>query len=564
MKRYLNLKVMLRKKPFILVLYLMPLILITSCQRDEFNFDNLSGDVLWNPTFSAPAAYGSLSLEDMLNEFDSTGFIDSDTSGLIYITYSSELFSYNVDDWLQIPDQEFEQVFFRSPVDIPPELIGQLADTVTYEQARDYNFVPQRNEKIDSITFDKGNININVVSTIKHTGIVTISSDMIMIGGQPLNEVIKVSDTTGTFEETVVIPLDGSKISLDNESNEDTTYLCIDFRFDLIHSGAGISSTEELVITMTFTDLDFKGLYGYMGDFDSLFVEADTLDFGLFEGEFTGDIYFADPRINILIENSYGIPVEFELENMRSVSKETGAVTDISIDPSVNPFLIKAPTLEQEGEIIETHIPINNTNSNIDEVVNTESKLFTYGISSTINPGGPDQNYNFVLDTSGVSMDFEFTLPMHLRAENFTLQDTLDFDLFGSVSDEESNNFEVEALLVKLDVDNGMPVEVDMQLYFTDSLYTVRDSLFDDSKDVLSSGIVDENDRVIYPSSNPIEIDLSQDKIDNLMDTKFAILKATIETIDDGQRHVKFYTDYAIDFRLGARIDLKIETSDNN
>ena len=102
------------------------LLFISSCIPDEFTKD-INTDILWTSTVNGPVAFGSLSLEDLLLEFDTTGFVDSDSTGLLYYAYRDSLGSFRADEWIGIPDADFPEVYFyRSPVDIPAALL-QLA-----------------------------------------------------------------------------------------------------------------------------------------------------------------------------------------------------------------------------------------------------------------------------------------------------------------------------------------------------------------------------------------------------------------------------------------------------
>ncbi len=549
--------------PFILFLCLL---FITSCVPDEF-IREYNTDILWTPTINGPVAFGSLNLGDMLDEvLDSAELdlpveIDEDSTNLYYVYYSDHVSSIRADEWIGIPNQNFPEVFFyRSLVDIPAPVLGITGDTIKKTKIEDFEFVFEHNERIDSIFLAEGNLHIYTSSTLRHTGYLVIHSEQIKIEDKFYCDTVFISDPSGNFQDHSIISLDKSALRLDNQSNPDTTFLDIIFDFYLVHSGNDIQAGEEINVDMEFTDMDFQSAFGSFGDYDTVLIENEKLEFEIFEGEFSGNVYFGDPRFNLDIVNSFGLPIGIDLFGLYGYSEKTGQSTDIVFEPGVNPFVINAPALANVGESVITKISINNQNSNIDTVTNTTLSYISYNVRALTNPEGSDVQENFILDSSAMSVDFEMVLPMDLRAEDFSLEDTVEFDL-SDIPDEE-DDVEIKSLQIRMETQNGMPVEINMQVFLTDSSYHVIDSLFT-SRNVLPSGIdLDEDGKIDYPSQEPpIVIDFSSNRIDRLRNTRHALVNATIETTDEGQKLVKFYSYYEISFKLGVKAEASLNTS---
>jgi hypothetical protein len=563
--------------PFILFLFLL---FITSCVPDEFTRE-YNTDILWTPTINGPVAFGTLNLGDMLDEMlDSAGLdlpveIEDDSTNLYYVTYSDHVSSIRADEWIKIPDQYFPEVYFyRSPVDIPALDLGITGDTIKKTKIEDFEFVFKHNERIDSIFLAEGNLHIYTSSTLRHTGYLVIHSEEIKIEDEFYCDTVFISDPSGSFQDHAIRSLNNSALRLDNQSNPDTTFLEIKFDFYLVHSGNDIKAGEEINVDMVFTDLDFQSAFGYFGDYDTVLIENEQLEFEIFEGEFSGNVYFGDPRFNLDIVNSFGLAIGIDLFGLYGYSEKTGQSTDIVFEPGVNPFVINAPTMTNVGESVITELSINNQNSNIDTVTNTTLSYISYNVRALTNPGGSGVQENFILDSSAVSVDFEMVLPMDLRAEDFSLEDTVEFDLYdllkadSSYTSDDSTTLlvtEVKSLEIRMETENGMPVEINMQVFLVDSNYNVIDSLFtEETKNVLPSGITDENGKVIYPSQNEIFIDFSSDRIDQLRDIRHALVNGTFETTDEGQKMVKFYSYYEISFKLGVKAEASLNTIKQN
>jgi len=551
--------------PLILFSYLF---LITSCLPDEFKKD-YNTDILWTPTVNGPVAFGSLTLKDMLDrvldsaELDLPVDIDEDSTNLYYVSYSDHISSIRADEWIEIPDQSFPEVYFyRPPVDIPAAGIGITGDTIKTSKVENFEFIFEHHERIDSIFLAEGNLHTYTSSSIRHEGYLVIHSDHIMIGDEFYCDTIVISDPSGTFQDHKVKSLDQSVLRLDNQSDPDTTFLEVKFDFYLVHSGNDINAGEEVKVDMIFTDLDFQSAFGYFGDYDTLLMENEKLEFEIFEGEFSGNIYFGDPRFNLNINNSFGLPIGIDLFGLYGYSEKTGQSVNIVFEPGVNPFIIHAPALADVGQSVINMISVNNQNSNIDSITNTTLSYISYNVRALTNPEGSGVQDNFILDSSAVSVDFEVVLPMDLRAEDFSLEDTVEFDL--SDIPDEDDEAEIKSLQIRMETRNGMPVEIDMQVFLADSAYNVIDSLFtEETRNVLPSGIdLDEDGKIDYPSQEqPIVIDFSSDRIDRLRDTRHALVNATIETTNGGQKLVKFYSYYEISFKLGVKVDASLDTS---
>src|SRR4030042_1824542 len=536
---------MSRKTHISLLILLFFLAVITSCVPDEFT-GKYNFDVLWEPVYNGPVAFGNFTLNDILDEMLDTSEldldveIDEDSTNLYYIAYSDHIKSIRADEWIDIPDQNFPNVYFYRPeIDISADSLGITGTTIYRKKVEKFDFATQNNERIDSIFLTAGNLNTNTFSTLHHTGWLIIHSDQIKIGDEFYRDSISISDASGSFSDSKVTPLDGSALRLDNQSDPDTTFLEIIFELYLIHSGNDIMAGEEVNVDMTFTDLIFKSAYGSFGDYDTLLIDNERFEFEMFEYEFEGNVYFGDPRINLLIDNSFGLPLGINLFGLSAYSQKTGIEKDITFEPGVNPFIINAPDLSQLGQSVITEISVNKTNSNIDEVTNTTLSYIDYSARAITNPGGSATRDNFVLDSSRASVDFEVVLPMDLRAEDFEVEDTVDFDL--SDIPDENDDFEIKSLQIRMETTNGMPVEINMQVVLVDTFYNVLDSLFtEETKNVLPSALVDENGKVLAPSQNEVLFDFPPDRLDLIRNSRHAMVSGTFETTDEGQQMVKF------------------------
>jgi hypothetical protein len=533
------------------------LIVLVSCVNDEWMGDKYDLTVRWEPGFEGPLVYGDLSIEDMLTKFDTSGYLIEDSTHFLYFIFDTSETVY-ADDYIDIPNQDFLQVFFQSDVDIPGSTLGNIGDTINFKQVKSFEWERTNDERLDSVYMKGGEIVIFVTSTIKHTGILTIYSDQIKFNGEQYRQVIEVSDPSGNFSTTVRVPLAGSSVYLNN-SNPDSTYLGMAFEFDLINSGEDILSSEIVSITNSFEELDYQAVYGYVGIYDSLIIDKELIEFSSLPDDFVGRIQLADPQIHLKVGNSFGVPFGIELLDLEARFKD-GSMTPITLDPDVNPVIIDAPTIDQVGQAIITNTAVDSNNSNINQIASTDLTGVQVSVNALGNPTGVLNN--FIQDTSHLDINLEVVVPMHLRAEGLEMGEIYDFDIGGGDGFSREN---IKSFMFQLETENGLPLEVSTQVYFMDSNENYLDSLFNEQNwNILPSGVVDEDGKVIMTTYNKVEVFLTDSQIDNLFIAEKTMVQIMVETTDEGTRDIKFYSTNSLGFKLGARAEVSVTSEENN
>jgi len=261
-----------------------------------------------------------------------------------------------------------------------------------------------------------------------------------------------------------------------------------------------------------------------------------------------GRFYFADPKMTITIKNYWDVSTRFRFNEFLYYPKEgdtgiplTGtAVTDWhTILPSgTNEFAI-------------TEIALNRTNSNIDEVISSLPYALSAGATIETIPGGP---YNIDPNTED-SVSLKVEMPMDLLIEDLIQRDTVGFSILENYEDDTDA---LESLTFNLAFDNGFPVDLALQIYFADENYTILDSISATGINVTAGN---SNNGTSTPVETLNTIVIENSKISNLVKSKYLIPKFEFNTKGAASdQTVKLYSTYAIGFKLGARIKLKIKT----
>jgi hypothetical protein len=534
------------------IIFISLLVFMVSCMDDRYDFSKISDEMEINPVISAPIAYGSVSIADVLDKSNGEDFIREFDDKLLYLCYSDELISLRASEVIDIPDQNFLEFYLDSEFEFP--FGSPVGFELSLQKTQNGVFIFNNNEKIDSIFLKNTILRINVSSTFKHSGTLIIQSPNIIINEAPFNQTVVISDITGNFNETIDIPLNGSKIVLEN-TNPDTTFLPLEFELELVSSGAGISSGDKCIISMSLINLDFNSVYGYFGDYELLY-ESGGIGINLYGDEIEGDISFYDPQVHIGINNSYGIPVSVQLDDVIAKSQINNTSRELSFI-GINPFLINYPSVP--GENVHTDIVIDRSTSNLGEILEIQPNEFSFKVAAVTNPTGAGTGNNFVTDSSMIDADVKVVLPLWLKVDGYTITDTVSFDVEAELGEFYDM---VTYLRINLAAENGLPVDAAIQVVFTDENYAVLDSMFEESKFLLSATL-DANDVVTEKTNIDKVIEFTEDRLESIRTAKQAIVKMNFSTANANEnRYVKFFSDYRFDYKLRLRTNLTLNTRD--
>ncbi len=527
------------------------------CMQDEYQFDKLDPDININARFTTPLVYGSLNLENLISELDSTGAINIDENNLIYLLYEDSLLSFIAEDLMEVPNQDFVEFFIDNHFGI----VGTGWGSAVLDTTDIFPFSFENNEKLDSIALDTGDIVFDIRFDFHCTGIIQMEFPTIKLNGIPLTpDPIVISDPSGTFTDHIEVSLDNYTVTLsDNQS------LPVNFHIELYDEGNFIQPSDSIKITAGLQNLNFDAVFGFIGDYE-LISETGEIELDFFDNPLEGDITFANPQINFDILNSYGVPAEVTINRLTGLKGENDSIL-MNFDPSINPFNYAYPkvshyVLDPVDFAQDTTISINGTNSNVANLVSFMPDKIAYALSAISNPGAAagDTLYNFVADNSRMDVDLRFVLPMHFTATNFVYIDTVDVDLT-EIPDEMEL---VKTIKLELEVTNGLPTDIDFQLIFVDSLYNEVDSLFvEGDQPIIPAGQTEMDYSidppglyVVSPTTEITRIEYTGDEILDLEGVKYGIIKVGLNTSTDP---VLFKADGKISYKLRAAVILEGE-----
>jgi hypothetical protein len=77
---------------------------------------------------------------------------------------------------------------------------------------------------------------------------------------------------------------------------------------------------------------------------------------------------------------------------------------------------------------------------------------------------------------------------------------------------------------------------------------------------VIKSGTIDANGLVSKPGVDTLNIQFDNARVKPLQNVKHALIRAVVNTANNGQTFVKFYSQYRLEVTLGVQTELNIKS----
>jgi len=527
-----------------------------SCIKEEFDPDKLDLSVEFSPGVALPLGYVHYELEKLLADSSESKTIKIDDDGLITIVYSQELVSFRADELITIDDVSYNSSINNNSV-FPIDL-SILAPVFTITDTIQISLGLSEYSEIDSIHMESMNLAVRIDNSNNLNGNLTITSPGIIQNGNPLifrMSLDQASVSTSLEDYTVVL----------SNVPPDVNQLEIQYIISLQRSNGTIPAGGTILdVGLQIEETDYSAIFGYLGQY-TINTDSRSVPIDFFDQFIEGTFHFAEPELKLSFDNSYGLPIQIILEDFAVITEDNTRtlITGPGVPSAINPLVINYPFISQVGESVKDSIVLNVENSNLFDAIEQSPAYLTYGVQGMMNPDGNDHS-NFITDSSEYKVHADLSLPLYGYADLMLMLDTLRFD-FNSFYDNPAE--EIKRLAFRINATNGFPVNVYLQGYFADENFTVLDSLFDDVNDegrIIIGGMDTDGDEKVDPNENdPVEVEFTREKIDNISGSQYLIMQGRINTTNFEQKeNVKIYASYFLDAHIGIIGDLEVNTAE--
>jgi hypothetical protein len=534
----------------ITIVMLLLMAVLQGCLKDNFDLEKIKKE--WNPTFAVPIIHARLGVYDILANADTSDLVVVDpVEGFIALVYKGELASFYARDIVKLPDQQGD---YQLGLTVPQISGFQTQGTYSRTETVSHVYAAEGQVQIDSILFKSGAFIFQILSTLPCQGSITLSIPTLVKNNQPYQKIIPLVPNQTLIEN---INLTGYKMAMSKYPGDYNKFEII-YTTNLTYGGEQINSNQKVSINWNTSSWEFAGLFGYFGQ-AQVGLDQDSVPLRIFNNSTGGYFALTDPKINLIIDNSFGFPVQIKFNNLESLNEFTGISSQLLYSSFPNPFNIASPLISEIGKSKRTNLMINKTNSNVDSLITPTPKTIIYEMAALGNYNNPPSiaARNFLTDNSRFTISTELELPLEGFAYGFSIIDTLAFQF------SEDKPELIEWVDFRINVENGFPVDVRMQLVFLDQEYQVLDSLMAGGIDnVIKSGLVNSSGRVTNSSNKITDVKIDQTRVDVLNKAKFIIVKGTSNTWKASASNlqnqvVKIYEDYKLEVRVGMKISLR-------
>jgi hypothetical protein len=531
---------------------LLVTMIFSGCIRDIEETFKTIGDVdqiQWDPTIAVPLINTRITISDFLKE-SSSAFIEFDEDNLIHVVYRDELVSLKAKQVVNIPEQHFDGSFGLLQFHIN-DFNTNGSTQVNFSTI--FNFGIDGTE-IDSIFMKACGAITSLTSDFEHDIKVKVTVPEIIKNSQPMVYNFDLPyDGTGSVKATETKDLNGSFFDLTNSGDQTFDQLLVTFEINITKVGNNpISTANKLGFETDFIYNEYDVLFGLIKGSDISPPDLDSLKFDLFKGVDSNlrNIKFriGDPRIKVVVSNSYGIPIEARISEFSTLSNTAGKV---SLNGYPDPLVIPTPNKQQIGQTLVDSFELNKTNSNIADVVSNLPQSLVYGYTAQANPPGTTER-NFITYNSELKVAVDVDIPLHGSADGFVVSHEVSLDsAFTDVEDIE----QLEEVTLRLFLQNDFPVDVDVQFYFKDENGIDIDSIFEPGQLLLRSATVDASGRITGPAIYTFDITMSNARFQNIRESKIGLVRARLNTYKGAtpQPEVKFFSDYGLSVKLGIQ-----------
>jgi hypothetical protein len=525
-------------------------LLLQSCLKDDFSKITTGA---WGPEFALPVINTKLILKDFLKD-DLNGFVKEDkTTHYLSAVYRGTPVSKNSNDVMQVSNQTASipvkaPASFSSFSGIPIQRDTTVSDTAS-NNAKVSN---ANNIAIETLKIKSGLLKISVVSDFKFSGEITITFPTFKNSSQQIIS-MKVNFSNDPLKSTKTDSLKFATVDMSLGGTTSNT-MPVKYKIDAyLKQGQVLDPSQKITVNLEFKDIIFSYIDGYFG---SLPLDVkESFPIGLFHYLQGGSLNLQNPMADFIIKNSYGLPVEMlfttlQVRNMANAAYPFAAPQITGGNPIIFPY----PGITEVGQTKTDTLKINPSTSNISSVIAQSPVKFEYVGKVTTNAKGKQPNEkNFITDSSKAVVDVNINIPLWGTATGFTAQDTFPF-VIGNIEN-------LESLTMKINTENAFPLDVDLQLYFADSLGVKLDSLVMNNERFLKSGVINGAGEIIAPTITTITAEIDKTRLPRIAKTKKILLKGVLNTTiaqSGPQFPIHVSSDNYLGVKLGVRTKLKL------
>lgn len=517
---------------------------VVSCRRD---------DPSWDLDLTAPIAYGSLSINDILD--DSITCVGAD--GSLRVCYRAAVPGINSDSLFNIPDTTLFNVYGWpfGPSNLTPNqpLISNQPTQTTYALS---------SAQLLYGILERGKAKVHFRNDMQCPMLVTYVLQSATINSVPatISYVVPAAPSSSQ-PSTMDVELDLSNYEIDFTGlNGDRVNTLVTI-FSIVVDGSAplntpVTNADSVVVDITLEDIKPSYVRGYFGS-DNIQIGPEETSVDFFSRVQSGSLGLDSITMTFTLENYTGIDARFTVNDLwsrRSLTNQTINLNHSLIGQPVN-INRAAYSFSNPPSIPSIYSwTFNNTNSNIVDMFEVMPDFLGYDFSLWTNPlGNVSGNNDFIYTQWGINAFIDVDIPVNFYADQILLVDTLDTDF------EFENHDAVREANLKLFVGNSFPFDATIELYLLDENNNLLDQIVAAPGIVASAPLSFSNGYYFSNGATQslLNIPLNETQTQELFHSSRIVMKAIFDT-NSNPNFVKIFTTNRLDFNLTADFEYRV------
>ncbi|MFA7272751.1 MAG: hypothetical protein WC044_02730 [Crocinitomicaceae bacterium] len=519
--------------------FILATLIISSCKKLELN--KIATEA-WSPNLAVPLAIGEFGVYDVLSGNDSSVLsVGQDVS--LAILYSENKDILVAADLIDLPNQNFNYSASMASYGVP--IVPSFSGTQTVSTNQTFSLNNAAGGSLYTIDFQSGILNIDVATNLMHSLKYDFIFPDLLENGIPVTRTIDLVYNGSTPQVgTTTVNLNNAILDLTNGSGGSNE---IRVNLDLTITGSGnpIFGTEYANFDLNLSNLDFDLI---TGEFSSLVLPnaMDTIALKLFNNTTQGTFTIVNPTMEFKFGNSFGLPVDINFNSIKTKELVSGAEFPLTGFPAS--FSLAQAT--NVGQVATSTLMISDQNSaNIQDILSPTPKILIYDIGGSI----PTAGTQFIAHDSKINLQGTLTLPLEGYATGFVMRDTI------AATVNLDNEF-IESAMIRLNIDNGFPIEAKVHILLVDANYNVLKDLTNGYQDLIKAAPVDGTGKVTQSAKAINDFTLTNAELPTVKNTAYIIFEVGGQTTDGNLGTVvKFYDSYKLSLRLGLQVQGKVK-----
>jgi hypothetical protein len=307
--------------------------------------------------------------------------------------------------------------------------------------------------------------------------------------------------------------------------------------------------------------LKFSYVEGYWG-FQWYKLTRDTIEIDINQTALKGDLKVKNPKVTMRISNSWGFPTRGQVKYLSFIGQQGEEIPLISQGVfehdtfDYKDFAYPSWALGEVGQTKYTDITLDETNSNIADIFNSQPTRLIYEVDGISNAQLDPNLIGFITDQSNIKLQLRVELLLEGSVKNFGAEQIVDlnFSDFGSL-----DSANIEDVEFKLVTENGTPISSNVQMYFRDADHVVLDSLFDGGpKAIIQAAPINPDGTANGIKRTEEYIPMPAARFDRIRSAKEAYLRTFFTTADEGNTFVKLLADNKIVIKMGVKVKKRL------